>query len=90
MRRNKRIISLLTAIILGISLISGSALAAPLENGSSEDPATYPTVFVHGLFGWGSYDSINSILPYWGLVNGSMLNMLNENGYHCGYDKSPY
>ena len=83
MRRNKRIISLLTAIILGISLISGSALAAPLENGSSEDPATYPTVFVHGLFGWGSYDSINSILPYWGLVNGSMLNMLNENGYHC-------
>ena len=40
----------------------------------------YPVVFVHGLLGWGSYDQINSILPYWGFTSGGIAPYLREKG----------
>ncbi|MBP5793343.1 MAG: hypothetical protein J6W46_06845, partial [Spirochaetaceae bacterium] len=33
----------------------------------------YTYVFVHGLSGWGHYDSQNNLFPYWGLSSGSLL-----------------
>ena len=38
-------------------------------------------VFVHGLSGWGSYDTINEFFPYWGLSGGSIIRYLNNRGY---------
>lgn len=38
-------------------------------------------VFVHGLSGWGSYDFVNKVFPYWGLSQGSIITYLNHQGY---------
>ncbi len=38
-------------------------------------------VFVHGLSGWGSYDRVNDLMPYWGLTGGSVIRYLNNEGY---------
>ena len=38
-------------------------------------------IFVHGLSGWGSYDTINEFFPYWGLSGGSVIRYLNNQGY---------
>ena len=38
-------------------------------------------VFIHGLSGWGSYDTINEFYPYWGLMGGSIIRYLNNQGY---------
>ncbi len=38
-------------------------------------------IFVHGLSGWGSYDTINEFFPYWGLSGGSIIRYLNNQGY---------
>ncbi len=38
-------------------------------------------VFVHGLSGWGSYDSRYKLLPYWGLFKGDLIRYLNEQGF---------
>lgn len=43
----------------------------------------YPYVYVHGLYGWGSYDLRNRFLPYWGLLGGDMIRNLNKRGYTC-------
>ena len=43
----------------------------------------YPYVYVHGLFGWGSYDLRNRFLPYWGLLGGDMIKNLNKQGFTC-------
>ena len=43
----------------------------------------YPYVYVHGLFGWGSYDLRNRVLPYWGMLGGDMIKNLNKRGYTC-------
>ncbi len=38
-------------------------------------------IFVHGLSGWGSYDTLDHFFPYWGLSGGSVIKYLNRNGY---------
>ena len=43
----------------------------------------YPFVYVHGLSGWGSYDALNRVLPYWGLLGGDMIKNLNRCGFTC-------
>ncbi len=40
-------------------------------------------VFVHGLSGWGHYDTINNFIPYWGLSGGSITKYLGRQGYDC-------
>lgn len=47
----------------------------------------YTYVWVHGLSGWGSYDSQNKLMPYWGMFGGSLMKYLNKQGYNC-YDAS--
>ena len=46
-------------------------------------PARWPSVFVHGLLGWGGNDALNRLVPYWGLASGDVLRFLNESGYEC-------
>ncbi len=39
-----------------------------------------PFVFVHGLFGWGAGEGINSFAPYWGATTGDLMVYLNNIG----------
>ena len=43
----------------------------------------HPTVFVHGLLGWGAQDALYRAVPYWGLAAGDVLGYLNACGYDC-------
>lgn len=47
------------------------------------DAFTYPVVFVHGLFGWGSDEGIDRRLPYWGATTGSLVDFLTGEGVEC-------
>lgn len=40
-------------------------------------------VFVHGLGGWGSYEAVNRIMPYWGMRTGDLTRQLKEKGFDC-------
>lgn len=41
----------------------------------------YPNVFVHGMLGWGEREKMYNVLPYWGMICGSLTDKLNEQGY---------
>jgi triacylglycerol lipase len=43
----------------------------------------YPLVFVHGMFGWGGDEGLNSKIPYWGATTGDLMQYLSENGCEC-------
>ena len=45
--------------------------------------SAHPTVFVHGLLGWGARDALYRAVPYWGLAAGDVLGYLNRCGYDC-------
>ena len=45
--------------------------------------SVHPTVFVHGLLGWGAQDALYRAVPYWGLAAGDVLGYLNRCGYDC-------
>lgn len=32
----------------------------------------YPVIFIHGMFGWGAGEGINSVVPYWGATTGDL------------------
>lgn len=79
MKRHHRIFALIPAFCLILSL-----MVIPVQKAAAaEDPSQYPTVFVHGYIGWGSYDRLNDLLPYFGLTTGSVTSDLNGQGSHC-------
>lgn len=43
----------------------------------------YPYVFVHGLSGWGEYDTQYKLMPYWGMFGGELLGKLEKKGFEC-------
>lgn len=43
----------------------------------------YENVFVHGLSGWGSYDFVYNIMPYWGIFGGDLMKYLSARGLSC-------
>ena len=57
--------------------------ACLLPDAASGGRTPYPTVFVHGLLGWGARDALYRAVPYWGLVAGDVLGYLNACGYDC-------
>lgn len=83
-----RKIILLFFTFFGILLISCSTTK---KNGYSVQKdiwnSNYTYVFVHGLSGWGHYDFINRIFPYWGMKNGSLMKQLRREGFNA-YDAS--
>lgn len=44
---------------------------------------TLTFVFVHGLSGWGSYDSRYRAMPYWGMRGGDLMAFLKSSGFSC-------
>ncbi len=40
-------------------------------------------IFVHGLSGWGSYDSRYQRMPYWGMQGGDLMTFLRQQGFSC-------
>ena len=40
-------------------------------------------IFVHGLSGWGSYDTAYQKMPYWGMRGGDLMPFLREKGFEC-------
>ncbi len=87
----KKMLSVILSLCL-IAALSAPAFAAAEDGLSGWDDLTqqeYPFVFVHGMGGWGAYET-NAPMPYWGGMNFEGLKMsfgdtnivdiLNENG----------
>lgn len=43
----------------------------------------YTNVFVHGFSGWGEYNLLNKVFPYWGVNNGDLIQYLSARGFDC-------
>ena len=69
--------ALLTIIQLLLALFGFPAKGTP------QPQTDTPCVFVHGLGGWGNYDTVNEVAPYWGMTTGSLLAYLESEGYDC-------
>lgn len=72
----KKFISVLLVVSIMFSVFG-------ICSSAKEEGTNYPYVFVHGMMGWGSYDGVESLVPYWGLVNGDMLDDLRADGIEC-------
>ena len=76
----KAIISGLMSIIMMLASFLGIyAPKADLEKDKWNTNYTY--VFVHGLMGWGEYDAIYKLMPYWGMFGGDLMKYLRKQGY---------
>ena len=76
MKKRKKFLCLLLALVMAGSLLLLPAAAANTQSGATR----YPTVYVHGLMGWGEHDQIYSAVPYWGLSTDLMPYMTSK-GY---------
>ena len=76
MKKSKKFLCLLLALVMAGSLLLLPAAAANTQSGATR----YPTVYVHGLMGWGERDQIYSAVPYWGLTTDLMPYMTGK-GY---------
>lgn len=79
MKRFQKTLALLLCVVLLVPLFA--AIPANAADDAAQTGADYPTVFVHGLGGWGSYDDVNDLIPYWGMTAGNMLEYLEGKGY---------
>ena len=78
MKKSTRILSIVLAIVMAVSLMVMPVSAA----GSDKNDGTqYQTVFIHGLLGFGYNDNISNLLCYWGMTSGNMIDYLNGLGY---------
>ena len=62
-----------------IAAIEEGETANAEETGVLRDDLRF--IFVHGLSGWGSYDSRYSFMPYWGMLGGDLMSYLCGAGY---------
>lgn len=50
----------------------------------------YTYVFVHGLQGWGQYDTSYKLMPYWGMFGGDLMKKLSASGFDvCAASVAP-
>ncbi|MCQ2587055.1 MAG: hypothetical protein MJ174_02985 [Treponema sp.] len=75
--RNK-FLMIITLSIIFTSCASSNKVETELTKETWSTIYTY--VFVHGLSGWGHYDTRNAFFPYWGMRNGSLIKYLNNQG----------
>lgn len=54
-----------------------------LQVDQSNWQTNYKYVFVHGLSGWGSYDAVYKLMPYWGMFGGDLMGYLNDRGFEA-------
>ena len=78
MKKSTRILSIVLAIVMAVSLMVMPASAA---SNNKNDGTQYQTVFIHGLLGFGYNDNISNLLCYWGMTSGNMIDYLNGLGY---------
>ncbi len=76
------IIHKLLSVVMSIAMLFGISCDA-YKADSSEWNTNYKFVFVHGLSGWGSYDAVNKLMPYWGMLGGDLMEYLNNKGFDC-------
>ena len=76
MKKSKKFLCLLLALVMAGSLLLLPAAAANTQSGAER----YPTVYVHGLMGWGEHDQIYAVTPYWGLTS-DLMPYLTGKGY---------
>ncbi|MBP5304647.1 MAG: hypothetical protein J6Z02_02255, partial [Lachnospiraceae bacterium] len=70
----------LTTVWMVILMLVISGISLPLTY--KKAPKTdIKYIYVHGLSGWGSYDTQNDFIPYWGLTGGSVIRHMNNLGY---------
>lgn len=77
-----QIIYKITSIIISIAMFLGIPIGG-LKVDDSNWNTNYKFVFVHGLSGWGSYDAVNSVMPYWGMFGGDLMEYLGDKGFDC-------
>ena len=53
-----------------------------LKADGSKWKTNYTYVFVHGRSGWGSYDEVYKLVPYWGILGGDLMEYLTTKGFH--------
>ncbi len=73
-----KIVSLMVSVAMLFGY-SGECLKADSTNWNTN----YKYVFVHGLSGWGSYDAVYKVMPYWGMFGGDLMKYLNDKGFDC-------
>ncbi len=79
-----KIISFPLSLLLSLLSVFGIYLPKTNVSVNKENWQTnYSYVFVHGLSGWGSYDGVYKIMPYWGMFGGELLSKLDKSGYNC-------
>ena len=76
MKKSKKFLCLLLALVMAGSLLLLTAAAANTQSGAER----YPTIYVHGLMGWGEHDQIYAVTPYWGLTS-DLMPYLTGKGY---------
>ena len=79
MTKSRKLISLVLTLALAVMLVAVPVSAA--NDQQYTKGGDYKTVFVHGYFGWGNYDSLSKILTYFGLMSGRINDYLNDLGY---------
>ena len=77
MKKSKKFLCLLLALVMAGSLLLLPAAAADTQQSGAE---RYPTIYVHGLMGWGEHDQIYAVIPYWGLTS-DLMPYLTGKGY---------
>lgn len=75
----KKALSIFLCISIIFSAFAFSASASETQDSKND----YPVVFVHGMFGWGANEGINSFIPYWGATTGNVIDYANSKGYEC-------
>ncbi len=75
------LIKLICLFLVFVVIVSAVPLARAA--GAPRNGTNYPFIFVSGYAGWGDYEKFNSVLPYWGRLNGDLMKYLNGQGYKC-------
>lgn len=77
-----RIAAMFMSLLMGLLSVFGISIS-DTEVNESEWNTNYSYVFVHGLMGWGEYDFVYNLMPYWGMFGGELMSYLNNKGFDC-------
>ena len=73
-----KVLALTLAFVLLVPLMCGALTTD--ASADSNALGKYPTVLIHGFLGWGPEDKIDGLVPYWGMLVGSMEDYFNGLG----------
>ena len=79
----KKILTKFISFALALIFILSVSIIPVFAASNSKYKANHPIVLVHGLAGFGEYDDLNSIIPYWGYTSGSIDKYIESFGNEC-------